>query len=254
MAETQNPNPNQIQTQIPLMEKVNEEESKQIIDIIYQKLEFAINPKFHELKVFPYKFMVVPSLQRFGMATYKFKKIETKYSIAYFDGESLIIYNNDTIELYIKSRSSRKIYHKIFYEENEVPYVLIPRLSDLTTEKAEFMGFENNEDLARELFSLKLTLDSANVYHQGHLYALRIYSVSNIDLWLRKNEYKMTDKSDEIYGHKLKDNFAYAITDEIYYLDTGTETIVEHLEHGTHVLPQGKWLLYHPRPRNNRVD
>ena len=242
---------------IPIMEKVAQDEAKEIIDLVLKKLEFATSPKIYELRLLPLKFMNVPSLQRFGMAMHKFKRVEFENFIIYTDGEILIKYNRDSVEIFIKTRYSRKVYHYMFRDPNEVPYILRPRFRDLV-DTGTWRVDVSDDQLIKDYLALKLDLDKDNVFKQGHLYAIKILHISNHQTWLlrERDEWERSSLSifNEIYGHKLIDAYAYAFTDEIYYIESDKDIIVEHSEHGTNVLPAGAWILYHPRPIRNKVD
>ena len=242
---------------IPIMEKLAQEEAKEIVDLVLKKLDFAVNPKLIDLRIFPIKFMHVPSLQRFAMAPYKFKRIEYESFIIYTDGEIIIRFNRDSIEIFIKTRYSRKIYHYLFRNSEEVPFVLRPRFGDLVDSHSCY-GDVSDETLIKDFIALQLELDKDNVLRQGHLYAVKVLQISNHLQWLmRERDYwERSSHSifNEIYGHRLVDVYAYAFTDEIYYLETDREVVVEHSEHGVHLLPKGTWILYHPRPVRNKVD
>jgi len=244
------------------METVGFKEAQQIIDLVKQKLDFAINPRIYELKVFPQKFMHVPSFQRFEMSPYKFKRAEGPDFVLYSDGESIIKYNKDSIEIFIKTRYSRRVYHYTFYNPKEVPYVLRPRFSDLVVKNQPVCDSVcgcTPEQLVKKFIALHLDLNlgDGSVLKQGHLYAIKIDSIENYEQWFVRERYDDLGHSRpvsvrEIFGHVLNMR-AFSFTDEIYYYENDVDTPITHNEHGTAVLPPGKWILYHPRP-SDKVD
>ena len=230
----------QNQTQIQYMEKVRTDIGEGIVNEVLDKLKFAITPEVHELKVLPSHFMTIPGLQRFASARYKFEKYEGKDFIMFVDKEFAVRYFNDSVEIFLVSRTSGKIYHKRFYYNYELPKALIPTYKDLTTEGAKFTPWEYTEDIIKKFFALNIELDNQNVYRQGHLYALKIIYIENLETWVR------TDDIFEIGNHKWEGVPARSLTNDIYYINTESDLSVESQDHGVALLPRGEWILYHP--------
>jgi len=237
-------NVDQAVKQIPFFEKLDYERGKRISQEVTEKLKFAMDLEIHELRVLPTKFMVIPGLQRFGMARYKFAKFLGKDYILYADRDIAIQYYADKVELYIRARRTNKIYHKYYDHEWELPDILRPRYSDLTEDNAEPIEAITKEDIVREIFSLSLDLDQYFVLKQGHLYAVPILRQKNIEKWIVESDVR------QIFNHRIMgyDNVALAnaLTPEIFYLKSDKIIVIESKDHGTNFLPAGEYILYHP--------
>ena len=227
---------------------------QQIVNEILEKLKFARDPEIKDLEVLPRKFMTIPTLQRFAMALYKFKKFRFNNGIAYYDGEGLIVYSNDFIKLYIKPRHSRKIYAIKYEYDYYLPEEIRPRFYLLTGDNSQYIGVNYSEELVKYLFGLEIDLENAKFFQQGHLYIFELWYRRNIEPWLLREEENRLIEVDVIYGHKLINAKANVLTSEIYYVMTDNEFTIEHEEHGILKLPKGEYLLYHPRPRSGKVD
>ena len=232
----------QNQTQISYMEKVDLEQGKEIIEQIKQKLEFATFPKVHDLEVLPAQFMKIPGLQQFRDAKYSFNKYKGKHKgrnfIMYVGKDIIIRYFDKSIELIIFSHSSRKFYRRVFHNYDEVPEVLIPSFRDLTA-KAESVSPEYPDDIVRWFFGLYIDLDPGNVLRQGHLYAIKIKNIENVEIWSIEDVYK-------IGNHAWEEVSAKKITEDIYYINTDSDLSIGSKDHGVALLPRGEWILYHP--------
>ena len=249
MSESPNSNP-QIQNQ----NENQEENKKQVIDEILKKLKFAIEPEIKELVVLPERFMIIPTLQRFSTALYKFKKFKFNNGIAYFDGEGVIVYTNHYIKLYVKPRYSRKIYSIKYEYDYDLPEELRPRYYLLTDEGAQFVSVNYSEELVKYLFGLEIDLENAEFFQQGHLYIFKLWYRRNTEYWFIKEEENKPIEVSDIYGHKLVDAVANVLTNEIYYIRSEKEFTINHEEHGSLTLNRGEYLLFHPRPRNGKAD
>jgi len=214
-------------------------EIEEIMETIKQKLGFMVNPEIEELVLVP-DFLMIPSLQRIRQAPYKFKKYfneEYKYVVLY-DGEGLFIVRDFKVDFIFQTRRSKRLYMHVF---RDFP---LP-LSVLTYEGGEpIVGFPNEKEIAKRFFALDLEFGN-KVIEQGHLTAIQLKSIRNIEHWWKK-------ETQEIFDHKLSKP-AWNITDEIYYLDASEEVKVTHSEHKEITIPQGEWLLYHPEP-SKKID
>ena len=226
--------------EIPIMEKLDSEKGEHIVNEVLEKMKHMMELKIYELKILPWRFMTIPGLQRFSMAMYKFRKYIGKDYIIFADKEMAIKYNSDSVEVFIRARRTNKIYHKVFYNDYEIPPALIPRYSDLVDSGDASIDAVTPEEVVKKIFGINISLAPWEVYRQGHLYAIRVNWVDNIEKWFTESlVYK-------IFNHELKEYYANALTNEIYFLHYSEWLTIESQHHGVGLLPFGQWILYHP--------
>ena len=226
--------------QTPYFKKLDNDIGDRLVNEVLVSLDFAVNPQIDELRVLPWKFMTIPGLQRFIYNRDKFEKYIGDGFVMFRDSEFLIRYFDEAVELIIASRSSRKLYRRYIYRSYELPAVLTPRYKDLTEKNSTFIPLYYTEDIAREFFALQIELDNKNVLYQGHLYAIPILRIKNVETWINK------DHIIKIANHYLRSKHASRLTNEIYYLHSEEDVVIESDDHGVALLPRGEWVLYHP--------
>ena len=215
---------------------MSEIETKNELNDINEKLKFATEPRPKELLFVP-RYMKVPVLQSFCASPMKFKKFFTDTEIIFGNREGLLSFSESgKIEIIFKARTSQNIFSVKF---SKPPCRLF--LSLFSIENAEKITMPLHEFI-KEYFALKITIKEQEVRRQGHLFAVPILELENLDLWATLS------KTENIYNHVIEDAAILRLTSEIYVVESEKEIKIDSQEHGTIVLPSGQWLLYHPLP------
>ena len=246
----------QTQPQIKPLEVLSQEEIGKIIEIVREKLNFAINPEQPKTLGLLPPFSTIPVYQKLRDAPYKLKTEFKKYYdmdhriLAFVNNDAAIrMFANGDIDMVFQARTSKKLYYYKF-TKHEI-YELFPAdLETYTINDTESAVLATVDDIVKQFFALDIKFTGKG-YKQGHLYILELEQQRNMAHWVvdEVNEvfaHKIYYYNPDLYFNRYEPKDVYKLTNEIYYAEIDRETRIVHEEHGEIELPTGKYLLYHP--------
>jgi len=214
------------------------------------------NPQINILAIYP-NVSIIPALQRFQMAPYKFKRGITfaegnKYFV-FFDDEAIFVLPEEikqgcgiyyTPMAYVFTRTSKKIYGF------PVPLDVFPAsLSYYISDGLEYLQTYDNLLLVKDHFRLHL-VPYGKPFKQGHLELVEICSVNEDKVYRWAREIcEVKDAEYPIFNHKVKNASVYKLDETDYLIYSIKPTKIISDEHGEVELKDNTWyLVYHPLP------
>jgi len=250
---------------------------EKILDFVRELAE----PKFQELAIIP-SHVIIPCLQRFEMAPYKFSRVKLNDAFIFEDDEAIFYVKNEyswkhdyyvsQYGMYFVTRKSGRLYHAVLTDKS-FPEQLHYYTSEKTVSKTL-------NEYVRKKFGVYMTcytlgvkkstwkpLHEANIedvkedyIQQGSLELLRV----QIDAGERSKLYsyylddsqeipEISKEATRIYNHEFTNGNVYRFknSEEFFFVIAHEDGKVKSSDHEDVNIEKGFYIAYHPVPRDD---
>jgi len=245
------------------------------VERIMRFIKQLAEPEFKKLAVIP-THIIIPPLQRFEMAPYKFERVKLNDAFIFEDDEAIFYVKNEyswkhdyyvsQYGMYFITRTGGRLYHAELTEKS-FPLPLIYYTTQKTASKTlnEYVNkkfgvymtcytLDVKKSTFKPLHQAKIEDIEEDLTQQGNLTLLRV----KIDADERSKLYsyyvispEICEVPNRIYNHEFTNGEAYRFknSEEFFFVVVDEDSEIKSSDHETVKIGKGFYIAYHPVPR-----